>query len=499
MKRRLTTLLAAAFFLICPVLANAQSEDLPTVDISPTAGIVFKDPPLALPVTKNFEIAIQTAAKELHLQTSSIESYGWRMEQTEQQRVNDIFTTVVDGLRGQSFKVTSQTPPSVTDDVTVFTATKQNKDLLLMFSAGDIGLVLLVADTKPIALAETPPDPAADKMAPAAQTSLPPAQPPLPPVQGKPVGAEGDFSPVGLWAGSFTCAQGTSGATLMIATRQDTQIEGIFRFYATAISSSIPDGSYKMSGHYDAATKRVFLKPNGWLEQPEGFDAAPIIGSFDAAKLTFSGLFQGLAGCSSFEAYYVGQPLMEAENAKATKTKTTKTKTQKTTKKASKAKSAKKSSKKKTGGKTAPTGKNAPEPSPPKTGDAAENKNKTKTEISPATPENQAKPQTKTDAKAAEATSKSDNSKQTTPPPTPQTSTPTKPASSALAPKSGMSEPVSTPTTPMLLLPVKGVEEKSVEDGFIALPTPPETGNPPEPPASLPAAPPSAPTSPNKK
>ncbi|MEJ0061624.1 MAG: hypothetical protein WDO70_00080 [Alphaproteobacteria bacterium] len=113
------------------------------------AGIGFDDPPLPLPVAQNFNIALQTAAGELGRQCGAIEAYGWKMAQNEQQRVNVIFTTTVEHLREQGYTVEPQAPKSISADITVFSARRTNKELLAMWSAGDLGLVLLLCEMPP--------------------------------------------------------------------------------------------------------------------------------------------------------------------------------------------------------------------------------------------------------------------------------------------------------------------------------------------------------------
>lgn len=294
MRRRLIfILLAAACMAGLPFLAGQAepAQDSPrAASASAIAGLDFDDPPLALPVAPNFRAAMQSAAVELGLNCGAIESYGWRMAQTEQQRVNNIFTTIVDRLRAQGYVIAAQNPASVAADITVFTARRPGRQLLVMWSAGELGLVLLIGEAHPLTDAKADPLP------------LPP------PRLSVPAAKAGDFTPHGIWAGSFTCAQHARAGTLTITAHREEQIEGMFRFDAAAQNAALPKGAYRVAGRYDPATKRVLLQPGAWIEQSSGFDAAPIIGSFDAAQLTFTGIFQGIVDCGKFEAYYVGKP-----------------------------------------------------------------------------------------------------------------------------------------------------------------------------------------------
>src|ERR1700677_1050995 len=85
-----------SFGLPVPVAAN----DLPLAAGSPLVGFSFDDRPLLLPVQRNFQMAMLTASTELGRSCGKMESYGWRMNQSEQARVNQIFQATGDMLRG---------------------------------------------------------------------------------------------------------------------------------------------------------------------------------------------------------------------------------------------------------------------------------------------------------------------------------------------------------------------------------------------------------------
>ncbi|MEQ1653227.1 MAG: hypothetical protein ABL897_12120, partial [Hyphomicrobium sp.] len=211
MRRRLMAFLTV--FTIVLSCGAVQAVDLPQAATSPVAGITFDDPPIPLPVAHNFQIAMQTAASELGLSCRGVESYGWRMQQSEQQRVNAIFTTTVERLRSLGYLVEARTPSSVDRDITVFTAHRRDKDLLVMWSAGELGLVLLMCDAQPATVAGT-------------------GRSGLSTPQQKNTLAR-NFSPIGSWRGTFVCARGISGGTLKITAVSGTHIEGAFQFYAT--------------------------------------------------------------------------------------------------------------------------------------------------------------------------------------------------------------------------------------------------------------------------
>lgn len=180
---RLPSLLMLAFSLVCltPAAGALSSEN----SRSTLAGISFTDPPIQLPVTESFEDAMLNVATDLQRRCRTIEAYGWRLRQAEQKRVNDIFDSTALQLGAGKYKLVPRTPRSASPEVTVFTADKPEKSLLFLWSAGELGLVLLICDTDnaattPAAMPDKP-KPAAKKPAAAKNepndADLPPVMP----------------------------------------------------------------------------------------------------------------------------------------------------------------------------------------------------------------------------------------------------------------------------------------------------------------------------------
>lgn len=324
-----------ALFLVLGIFVSVTSVragDLPTAVSSPIAGITFDDQPLSLPVQRNFQMAMLTSSSELGRSCGRMEAYGWRMAQDEQQRVNQVFNSTVDRMRAQGYVVESQAPNSVSKDITLFTADRPDKHLIFMWSAGEIGLVMVLCETSAPASMH------------AGLTNLPPSnyqetgaalRNKTEPMQltrtGKP--AHNEFSPVGDWVGNYTCAQGTTGGTLQISHVKGGQFEGIFRFYPTPKNPYTPAGRYTVYGEYDADSQRILINPGKWLQRPKDFQNTIMIGSFDPTAKTFSGFFQGVMGCTSFEAKYSEDSSGIMDNKefrkKASKTKAVKAKAKK--------------------------------------------------------------------------------------------------------------------------------------------------------------------------
>lgn len=305
--------------LVGLLIGPVHAVDLPKAAGSPVAGIGFDDQPLILPVQRNFQMAMLLASSELGRSCGKMEAYGWRLSETEQSRVNQIFNNTVDRLRAQGFAVESKASSIVSSDVTLFSADRPDKHLILMWSAGEIGLVMVLCETS------APLSPTAENVMtvegagtsaspmplltgrfarPAGEAALSTMSERSQPLRmtrtGKPVFEH--FSPVGSWIGSYACTQGTTGATLVIDSLKGDQFKGTFHFYPTSKNAYVPEGKYKVSGEYDADSLRILINPGEWIKRPKDYYHTIMIGSFDPVAGTFSGFFQGIMGCTSFEA-----------------------------------------------------------------------------------------------------------------------------------------------------------------------------------------------------
>jgi hypothetical protein len=348
-------MLAVVFVALGKPLAAA---DMPLAAGSPIAGITFDDRPLLLPVQRNFQMAMLTASSELGRSCGKIEAYGWRLGTNEQKRVNQIFNNTVDRMRAQGFAVESKSPTSVSKDVTLFTADREDKHLIFLWSAGEIGLVMVLCETS-APLTDTlvrtgRSEPVANGLSGASGTLQLPRvqaypgtaipvksrlaadQPTLLTRTGKRVVA--NFTPAGDWVGTYTCLQGTTGATLHIDPAKGEHFEGVFRFYPTPRNPNVPTGKYTVFGEYDADSQRILINPGKWLQRPNNYYNTIMIGSFDPVAKTFSGFFQGVNGCTSFEAKY--SPNSAEITGDSVKVKKKKTKAVKKHKKAAKPKPA---------------------------------------------------------------------------------------------------------------------------------------------------------------
>jgi hypothetical protein len=301
-KSVLAVILVAA---VCGGVSSVRAADLPVAAASPLTGVAFDDKPLMLPLQRNFQMAMLTAGSELGRTCGPIEAYGWRMSQTEQGRVNQIFNNTVDRLRLVGYTITPQTLSSVSSDITLFTADRADRHFLFLWSAGELGLVLNLCETSsPVPVSHQAKSASGSVQVfpvPMDEVSLP-AKLRAPGKLGPQSLVSNEFSPTGEWVGGYTCAQGFTGGTLQIDHLRGKDFDGVFKFYPTSKNPSVPAGSYAVYGQYDRESHRILINPGKWINHPHNFYNTVIVGSFDPINSTFSAFFQGISGCTSFEA-----------------------------------------------------------------------------------------------------------------------------------------------------------------------------------------------------
>jgi len=313
---------AMVLFIACLFSVTAKAVDLPLAAASPLTGVSFEDRPLLLPVQRNFQMAMLTAGSELGRSCGHMEAYGWRMGQEEQGRVNQIFNNTADRLRLLGYDITPHALTSVSKDITLFTADRADKHFMFLWSAGELGLVLNICETSaPISVSDS-----VRQTNPSVQVFPLPDEDLLPrrsPYRPKgPTSDSREFSPLGVWAGTYVCRQGQTGGTLSIERVNGENFEGTFSFYSTDKNPSVSDGAYEIYGQYDLESKRALINPGKWIKRPKGYYNTVIVGSFDPVHDMFSAYFQGVSGCTSFEAKrdLLAKPVKEIKKASKAKT-----------------------------------------------------------------------------------------------------------------------------------------------------------------------------------
>jgi hypothetical protein len=76
---------------------------------------------------------------------------------------------------------------------------------------------------------------------------------------------------LGVWHGTYICAQGLTGLTLTISGSAADTVEAEFQFYAVVQNPGVPSGRFRMSGVFDGAASVLVLEPREWLERPPGY------------------------------------------------------------------------------------------------------------------------------------------------------------------------------------------------------------------------------------
>ncbi len=299
--------MVASLVTAMPVNAN----DLPLAASSPLTGVAFDDRPLLLPVQRNFQMAMLTAGSEMGRSCGKMEAYGWRMSQTEQGRVNQIFNNTVDRMRLMGYTIEPQTLTSVSNDITLFTADRADKHFIFLWSAGELGLVMNLCETSAPVAATYRPSP----LVPSVQIFPVPGDVVSQHLEmpGKMItrAAAENFTPLGEWVGSYTCQQGYTGGSMQITHLDGKNFEGTFRFYPTPKNVNVPKGMYHIYGQYDAASHRILINPGKWIDRPPAYYNTVIVGSFEPTRDSFSAYFQGISGCTSFEAKRAGEPYVD--------------------------------------------------------------------------------------------------------------------------------------------------------------------------------------------
>ncbi|MGC9269822.1 hypothetical protein [Acidiphilium sp.] len=105
--------------------------------------------------------------------------------------------------------------------------------------------------------------------------------------------------PIGLWQGQYTCAQGKTALALQITALSPTSVRAVFYFHALASNPGVPQGCFSMHGHFDAATRRLVLKPTRWLARPPFYVWAALSGTVGPNGTGLAGTIEGPA-CTDF-------------------------------------------------------------------------------------------------------------------------------------------------------------------------------------------------------
>ncbi len=137
-----------------------RNDTLRRASYSDISGVTFDDQPLRMNASEAFRRSLDTVSFELGRPCKSQEYFGWPMQQTEQGRVDRIFEETNAKFKLRGYNVQPKKPRSVGSDVSAFTADRNDKRILGIWSAGDVGLLLLMCDSDApvVATAKAKPD-----------------------------------------------------------------------------------------------------------------------------------------------------------------------------------------------------------------------------------------------------------------------------------------------------------------------------------------------------
>ncbi|MDT9687300.1 serine/threonine-protein kinase [Streptomyces sp. P9(2023)] len=76
---------------------------------------------------------------------------------------------------------------------------------------------------------------------------------------------------VGNWWGSYNCSQGVTRLSLRITASPTGALEAVFSFSAHPDNPGVPSGSFRMVGAYEEAGRRMVLRADRWIDQPDGY------------------------------------------------------------------------------------------------------------------------------------------------------------------------------------------------------------------------------------
>jgi hypothetical protein len=112
--------------------------------------------------------------------------------------------------------------------------------------------------------------------------------------------ARADDGITGVWQGTYDCAQGTTGLTLIVSPSAGDGLRALFFFYPTAENPLVPEGCFEMSGVYDANADEADFTAGRWLLRPPNFVTVDLMGDVDKSMTEMTGTVDG-PGCAYFD------------------------------------------------------------------------------------------------------------------------------------------------------------------------------------------------------
>ncbi len=108
----------------------------------------------------------------------------------------------------------------------------------------------------------------------------------------------------GEWTGKYICAQGITALRLTIEKASAAGVvTATFNFGPLSENPEVPKGAYRMRGTYDAASRRLQLSADNWIDQPFGYAMVGLVGHMASSGEKIAGQVPDLFSCTDFEVW----------------------------------------------------------------------------------------------------------------------------------------------------------------------------------------------------
>jgi hypothetical protein len=115
----------------------------------------------------------------------------------------------------------------------------------------------------------------------------------------------------GAWAGEYTCAQGLTSITLDVREARGREVLALATFYENAKNPGVPSGCFTLRGRYEAATGRLLLKQDQWIQRPDdNWFMIDLDGRIDKSGQAYSGAVRfpvQPGACTTFRVHRVAR------------------------------------------------------------------------------------------------------------------------------------------------------------------------------------------------
>ena len=110
----------------------------------------------------------------------------------------------------------------------------------------------------------------------------------------------------GDWAGTYVCAQGSTGLNLRLSPVAEGGVAGVFHFHPLASNPRAAEGCYEVSAPRPAKGEAVTIAAGRWLMRPDHYVTVDLVAELDEDG-TLYGHVEG-PGCGLFAARRASLP-----------------------------------------------------------------------------------------------------------------------------------------------------------------------------------------------